>query len=392
MSAAERLQANWQALRISRRLIEVGIALSAESNVERLLSLILTYAQELTHCDAGSLYLLEPAGLRIFISQNDAVKNFLLPLDHSSIAGYVVSQGVSLNIPDVYQLAGDLPYRFNRSVDEQTGYRTCSLLTVPMRDRQGQVIGALQLLNRLSWTDPPVCEPFSEFDQDVAESLASQAGVAYHNAKLQEQLKAAHYETIFRLSVAAEYRDHDTSYHLKRMSHYSRIIAKHLGLSEREQELILYASPMHDVGKLGIPDAILLKPGPLTVEERACMQRHPIIGAEILGKSDSELLQLSAVIALCHHEKYDGSGYPQGLKGEEIPLPGRIVALADVFDALASKRAYKKSWDLTQILEFIDQNTGSHFDPKVVAAFKAGFAEVMEVYERYQEPEAAGDN
>ncbi|MEN9245153.1 MAG: HD domain-containing phosphohydrolase, partial [Thermostichales cyanobacterium SRBZ-1_bins_19] len=190
----------------------------------------------------------------------------------------------------------------------------------------------------------------------------------------------------------AEDRDHDTSYHLKQVSPDSGIIAKHLGLSEREQELILYASPMHDVGKLGIPDAILLKPGPLTVEERACMQRHPIIGAEILGKSDSELLQLSAVIALCHHEKYDGSGYPQGLKGEEIPLPGRIVALADVFDALASKRAYKKSWDLTQILEFIDQNTGSHFDPKVVAAFKAGFAEVMEVYERYQEPEAAGDN
>jgi len=386
MVDAAHLTANGEALQVSRRLIEVGIALSAESNVERLLRMILCYAQELTHCDAGSLYLREAAGLRIFISQNDAVRNYLLPLDHTSIAGYVVSQGVSLNVADVYALDPDLPYQFNRAVDVQTGYRTQSLLTVPMRNRQGEVIGALQLLNRMSWTDPPVCEPFSKFDQDVVESLASQAGVAYHNAKLQEGIKAAHYETIFRLSVAAEYRDQDTSYHLKRMSHYSRIIAKYMGLSEEEQEMILYASPMHDVGKLGIPDAILLKPGPLTPEERQYMQRHPLIGAEILGQSESKLLQLSAVIALAHHEKFDGSGYPQGLKGEEIPLPGRIVALADVFDALTSKRAYKKSWDLNQVLEFIDHNTGSHFDPQVVAAFKAGFAEVMQIYEQYQEP------
>ncbi|GAB4215459.1 MAG: HD domain-containing protein [Synechococcales cyanobacterium] len=384
---AEQLKQDWDALRISRRLIEVGIALSAESNVERLLGMILNYAQELTHCDAGSLYLLEADGLRIFISQNDAIRNHLLPLNNQSIAGYVVSEGVTLNIPDVYHLDPQLPYRFNQSIDQQTGYRSQSMLTVPMRDRAGQIMGALQLLNRLSWTSPSVCEPFSEFDQDVAESLASQAATAYHNARLQKQLKSAHYETIFRLSVAAEYRDQDTSFHLKRMSHYSQVIAKYMGLPEYDQEMILYASPMHDVGKLGIPDAILLKPGPLTPEERLYMQRHPAIGAEILGKSDSELLQLSAVIAMAHHEKYDGSGYPQGLKGEDIPLPGRIVALADVFDALSSKRSYKNPWDLTKVIGFIDQNTGSHFDPTVVSAFKAGFSEIMEIYNQYKEPE-----
>jgi putative two-component system response regulator len=170
------------------------------------------------------------------------------------------------------------------------------------------------------------------------------------------------------------------------MSNYSRIIAKHLGLSSHEQELIFYASPMHDVGKIGIPDAILQKPGPLTPEERLIMNRHPEIGYEILSKSDSELMKKSAIIALTHHEKFDGSGYPRGLKGEGIPLEGRIVALADVFDALASRRPYKEAWNLDEIFGFVESQSGSHFDPHVVAAFTRGRGEILEIYHRYQEP------
>ncbi len=383
------------ALHMSHRLIQVGIALSSETDLGRLLELIVAQAKELTHCDGGSLFIREGEELRFFVvSRNEDLRDLRMPLSSSSIAGYVVLTGESLNLPDVYELPAHLPYTFNRQVDQQTGYRTRSLLTVPMRDPSGQVIGALQLLNRLQPDRPTPLDrsqvaewsqPFSNLEASVAESLASQAAVAYQNVQLREELKSAHFETIFCLSLAAEYRDQDTSFHLKRMSNYSRIIAKYLGLSSREQELIFYASPMHDVGKIGIPDAILLKPGRFTPEERLIMNRHPEIGYEILSKSDSELMKKSAVIALTHHEKFDGSGYPRGLQGEDIPLEGRIVALADVFDALASRRPYKEAWDLVDIFQLVEESRGSHFDPQVVAAFDRGRSEILEIYHRYQE-------
>ncbi len=384
------------ALRLSQRLIQVGIALSSETDLRRLLELIVAQARELAGCDGASLFIREGEELRFFVvKRNEELQDLRLPLSPSSIVGYVVLTGESLNLPDVYQLPPDLPYAFNPQVDRQTGYRTRSLLTVPLRDPSGTILGALQLLNRLR-PDRPAdlapdqvadwSQPFSELEVRVTEALASQAAVAYQNVRLREELKAAHLETIFCLAQAAEYRDQDTAFHLKRMSHYSRIIAKELGLSSHEQELIFYASPLHDVGKIGIPDAILQKPGPLTPEERQIMKRHPEIGYEILSKSDSELMQKSALIALTHHEKFDGSGYPRGLKGEGIPLEGRIVALADVFDALASRRPYKEAWDLDEIFRFVESQSGSHFDPHVVAAFNRGRGEVLEIYHRYQEP------
>jgi len=383
------------ALRLSQRLIQVGIALSSETDLQRLLELIVAQARELTHCDGASLFVREGEELRFFVvNRHEELRDLRLPLSPSSIVGYVVLTGESLNLPDVYHLPADRPYAFNPQVDRQTGYRTRSLLTVPMRDPSGKILGALQLLNRLKPDHPtPLApdqvaewsQPFSELEVSVAEALASQAAVAYQNVQLREELKSAHFETIFCLSVAAEYRDQDTSFHLKRMSNYSRIIAKHLGLSSHEQELIFYASPMHDVGKIGIPDAILQKPGRLTPEERQIMNRHPEIGYEILSKSDSELMKKSAIIALTHHEKFDGSGYPRGLKGEGIPLEGRIVALADVFDALASRRPYKEAWALNEVFQFVEDNRGSHFDPQVVAAFNRGRSEILEIYHRYPE-------
>lgn len=262
------------ALRLSQRLIQVGIALSSETDLRRLLELIVAQARELTCCDGASLFIREGEELRFFVvKRNEELQDLRLPLTPSSIVGYVVLTGESLNLPDVYQLPPDLPYAFNPQVDRQTGYRTRSLLTVPLRDPSGNILGALQLLNRLR-PDRPAdlapdqvadwSQPFSELEVRVAEALASQAAVAYQNVRLREELKAAHLETIFCLAQAAEYRDQDTAFHLKRMSHYSRILAKELGLSSHEQELIFYASPLHDVGKIGIPDAILQKPGPLT--------------------------------------------------------------------------------------------------------------------------------
>ncbi len=383
----------WDAFQLAHQLIEVGNALSSESNLETLLKLIISKAKELTACDASTIYIREGDCLRFFVSNTETLQDQKLPLDQRSIAGYVVLTGHNVNITDAYQLSADLPYRFNPNIDRQIGYHTCSMLTVPMRDATGQIVGALQLLNRLSGSRPqrlPThelrqwCIPFSEFDVSLSEALASQAAVSYQNVKLRQDLKTAHIEAIFILSAAAEYRDVDTSLHLKRMSNYSRIIAKHVGLSVEEQELILYASPMHDVGKIGIPDAILLKPGKFTPEERAVMQKHPQIGAEILGKSEAPLMRKSAIIARSHHEKFDGSGYPYGLKGDQIPLEGRIVALADVFDALASRRPYKQAWDLKDIMELIENSNGTHFDPDVVAAFYQGIDEILDIYHKYQ--------
>ncbi|MBP7282464.1 MAG: two-component system response regulator [Leptospiraceae bacterium] len=198
-----------------------------------------------------------------------------------------------------------------------------------------------------------------------------------------EKVKAASLETIYRLSIASEYKDEDTGAHIKRMSNYSAIIARQMGLGEAMVENILYAAPMHDLGKIGIPDRVLLKPGKLDSEEWEIMKEHAIIGARILEGSEAEFIKLGEVIAMCHHEKWDGSGYPYNLKGEEIPLAARIVALADVFDALTSKRAYKEPFTLEKSLEIITEGKGTHFDPDVVNAFLSSLDEILIIKKKY---------
>ncbi len=177
-------------------------------------------------------------------------------------------------------------------------------------------------------------------------------------------------ETLMKLAKAGEYRDEDTGNHIVRMSKYARLIAEELKLTAMECDEIEAAAPMHDIGKIGIPDQILLKPGRHTPEEQKIMRRHPLIGHEILSDSPSRYLQMGAVIALGHHEKFDGSGYPQGLAGEDIPLPARIVAVADVFDALTSNRPYKRAWTFQDALKYIQSENGRHFDPACVRAFE----------------------
>jgi putative two-component system response regulator len=198
-----------------------------------------------------------------------------------------------------------------------------------------------------------------------------------------EKVKAASLETIYRLSIASEYKDEDTGAHIKRMSNYSAVIARQMGLGEVMVENILYAAPMHDLGKIGIPDRVLLKPGKLDAEEWEIMKEHAIIGARILEGSDAEFIKLGEVIAMCHHEKWDGTGYPYNLKGDEIPLAARIVALADVFDALTSKRAYKEAFPLEKALAIITEGKGVHFDPDVVDAFFLVQKEILAIKEKY---------
>ncbi|GAA5218289.1 two-component system response regulator [Corallincola platygyrae] len=190
-------------------------------------------------------------------------------------------------------------------------------------------------------------------------------------------------KVIERLGRAAEYKDNETGMHVVRMSHYSRILALAAGMNEADADLLQAAAPMHDIGKIGIPDRVLQKPGKLDAEEWEIMKTHAEIGGEILGDDESELLQLAKLVALTHHEKWDGSGYPKGTSGTDIPLEGRIVAIADVFDALTSTRPYKEGWPVEKAIGLLEEEAGKHFDPKLVKLFIENLPKVLEVKESF---------
>ncbi|MCX5883882.1 MAG: response regulator, partial [Deltaproteobacteria bacterium] len=203
--------------------------------------------------------------------------------------------------------------------------------------------------------------------------------------KTLEALQIASLDSIQRLSRAAEYRDEDTGSHIERMSRYSEAVAKKMGLDGKTVERILFAAPMHDVGKIGIPDKILLKPGKLDPDEWEIIKQHTTIGARILEGSRTGFIKLAEVIALTHHERWDGSGYPRGLKGARIPLVGRITAIADVFDALTSRRPYKEPFSVEKSFAIIQESKRTHFDPDIVDAFFAIQDEILAIKEAYQE-------
>lgn len=200
-----------------------------------------------------------------------------------------------------------------------------------------------------------------------------------------EVLRQTRLNIVQALGMAAEYKDNETGLHLIRMSHFSRIIALEAGFSPDEAEELLHAAPMHDVGKIGIPDAILQKPGKLDENEWLIMQKHPEIGAQIIGEHNASMLQMARRIALGHHEKWDGSGYPAGLAGDDIPIEARIVAIADVFDALTSVRPYKKAWTVEDAVALIREQSGRHFDPQLVECFIRRLDEINQIRERWAE-------
>jgi len=217
-------------------------------------------------------------------------------------------------------------------------------------------------------------------------ALSSRAAtLAEEVKKATAEIQARERETVMRLAKAAEYRDPETGAHILRMANYSYVIARNLGLPEDLQDMILQAAPMHDLGKLGTPDHILLKPGRLTPDEMEIMKRHASDGYEILKGSTSPMLQMAARIALAHHEKHDGTGYPNGIKGADTPLEARIVAVADVFDALTSERPYKKAWEIEKAVDLIKEGSGIHFDPACVNGFFQDWDAILAIKSRYQD-------
>jgi putative two-component system response regulator len=384
------------------KLNNIGIALSSEHNVEKLLDQIISQALVLARCDAGSIYIKEGDVLTFQVARNNTLKQrlgdgyedtyfkkYTFPITKNRISGYVAATGEILNIKDAYGIQGR-EYTFTDDIDRRTNYVTKSMVVAPMKDHDNEILGVLQLINCLD--DDGEVVPFDKNLENLIQSLASQAAVAFRNAKLIEEVKNAHLDTTMKLSMAAEFLGDDIPNHLRRMTDYSIIVAKYLGLEDGERQILRYAAPMHDIGKIGIPHSILFKPGKLTREEREVMKNHTIYGAEILEGSASVILRTSKDVALNHHEWWNGMGYPNRLAGEKIPIYGQIVSIADVFDALTSKRCYKEAFELGSAIEEIRASRNIMFGPHIVDAFVKGIEEIVDGMRVSRQAGARGAN
>ncbi len=377
---------------------EVDANLNEVQDLDILMKRILRHARQLLGCDAGSVMLREGDDLLLTYVQNDklerardqprhqAVQNVRIPVNGGSIAGYAAWTGETVVIDDAYQIPASLPYQFNRSVDDASGYRTHAILALPLRTSAGKNVGVLQLLNPLEESGAPRAG-FTQEEVETLSHFGSAATVALERAALTRSI-------VMRMIHMAQMRDPlETSAHVNRVAAYSVILyevwaQRHgVGLEElhRQCDILRIAAMLHDVGKVGIADSVLKKPGRLTAEEYSIMQQHCVIGARLFADKDSVLDRACLEVALHHHERWDGAGYPgvvdvgeipsargepmvepAPMAGDAIPIFARIVSVADVFDALSSKRQYKESWPEPRVLAEMRVNAGRQFDPELI--------------------------
>lgn len=377
-----------------RQAIESSLALVEIQDLDLLLERALLVARNLVNADAGSVYIIEGDKLRFSQVQNDTLSrelgegkkliydSFLVPLDQPSIAAEVVKSGKIRNIADVRKLPD-----WDNQYDEASGYQTQSVLAIPLKTGRGKVIGVLELIN--AQDEPDKIISFDKELEPIVRYLAHNAAMAIEHAKL---VRTA----ILRTIKMAELRDpKETGSHVNRVAALSVELyeagAKAAKKEPREicrvRDNLRMAAMLHDVGKVGISDIILQKPGRLTEEEFAEIKKHANLGALMFIEQDSEVDKMAYEIALSHHERWDGNGYPQKLAGQNIPLPARIVAVADVFDALSSRRVYKEAWEETRVLEELQKQAGSQFDPVIVKTFFQIIEVARSITKRYQEKE-----
>jgi HD-GYP domain-containing protein (c-di-GMP phosphodiesterase class II) len=398
------------------KIMKLGVEITEVKDVDVLLERILREARQLVNADAGSIYIKENESLKFSYTQNDTLQKrlqpdkkliystFSLPIDNKSISGYVANTGETLNIPDVYKLVKGLPFSFNKSYDDLSGYRTQSMLTFPLKTNRGTTIGVLQLINGKISSGKTV--PFLKKDQPLILHFANMAAVAIERAQMTRTM-------ILRTIKMAELRDpKETGAHVNRVAAYAVAIYETWAAKrgtphdevEKKRDVLRMAAMLHDVGKVAISDTILKKPARLSEEERTEMKQHALKGARLFSERYSELDEAAAIVALNHHEKWDGTGYPGHInlddgtvikgyettegtprpkKGEEIPVFGRFVALADVYDALSSHRAYKEKWEETRVLNEMRSHSGTHFDPEIVEAFFLCLDTIHSISDRY---------
>jgi HD-GYP domain-containing protein (c-di-GMP phosphodiesterase class II) len=392
-----------------QRLLGIMGELQNLKDLDALLDAVLLHARRLTGAEAGSIYLLEDGLLNFSYVHNDKLfssvrskylyTRYSLPLDHKSITGFVASTGKTLVIDDVYEIPRSRPYTFNYKFDNSSGYRTKSFLALPLKTSRDKIVGVLETINALG--DDGEIIPFTRRDQAVLGYFADKAATSVERALLTREM-------VLRMISMCELRDPlETGAHANRVGAIAAEIyhqwALNRNISEpeikRTRDSIRIAAMLHDLGKIAISDQILKKPGGLEKDEFSIMQNHTIYGARLFKNTYSDLDAMCSEIALNHHERWDGSGYPgeiddifanplelgRGKQGEKIPLSARIVALADVYDALVSKRAYKDPFSEDEALSFIRRQAGRHFDPEVVAAFLDIHELIVAIRKKYPE-------
>jgi HD-GYP domain-containing protein (c-di-GMP phosphodiesterase class II) len=399
-------------------LTRLGIELSQVNDLDILMERVLTRARQFVNADAGSIYIRQGQWLHFTYTQNDTLQKklptgekliystFKIPVNEKSIAGYVAATGKTLNIDDVYELDVTLPYSHSKKFDDTVGYRTTSNLTIPLKNLNGNILGILQIINAQDGSG--AVTRFSEYDERTMHHFASVAAVALERAQMTRAL-------ILRMISMAEMRDpKETGSHVNRVAGFAVEIYEQWALQrgldakqiDKNRDVLRMAAMLHDVGKVATSDLILQKPARLSADEYEIMKQHTVLGARLFMNQQSDLDEAAGLVALNHHERWDGSGYPghvdyrsgrpldgyttrngrpRGKQGEEIPLFGRIVALSDVYDALSSQRIYKEPWDEKDIRRQIERDAGTHFDPELVEIFFNRYEVLCSIRERYQE-------
>lgn len=359
-----------------KMLAQFGSIISQEPNLDPLLEKITVQVRGILSCDRCSVFIYDVEGNFLWAKVATGLQNTRVSIPMGSgIVGYVAQSGISRRVANAYNDS-----MFNRQLDILTGYKTRNILATPLKNIKGEIVGVFEAINKYSGS-------FTDEDEGILKLISSLAASAIENANLYKKLSDSQLEIIYRLATTAEYRDQqDTAIHLRHISEYSAIIASSMGLSQKDAYIVRNASPLHDIGKVGIADAILLKPGKLTPEEYEEMKKHTTYGEKILSNGESELLQAACSIAAAHHERYDGKGYPYGLKGNDIPLFARIVSVADVFDALCMKRVYKQCWTAEKSREYIMSHRGTQFDPDAAEAFDKAFDEILALHKSLVSP------
>ncbi len=373
-----------------RRIYEAGTALAEIDNVSMLLERVAQIAVVMGHCEGCSILSFDGKTLDFLASLNLGMSgeagsmqyfsNVHLKLDSTTVVGHAALSKKILSIDDAYNIPEGADYSYNSQWDKENDYRCQSILCVPMLDSKQNLLGVLELINHISGDD------IASFPQELFEYirvLANQVGIILKNVQQAEELRRSRFETVMHFVKACEYRDSDMAGHIERIGEFSSVIYRKMGRTAEECSVLRLAAMLHDVGKISIADAILKKPGILTPEERVIMQSHAQVGHDMLTGAESPMLKMGAIISLSHHEKWDGTGYPQKLAGTAIPLEGRIVALVDVFDALCSKRCYKDAWPMEKVYETLRQDAGTHFDPSLVELFLSCADEIADIRAKY---------
>lgn len=347
---------------------------SSLKNYDEIIDVLARMGRALTSADRCTIWVVSENNNSIWTKVAQGMEAIELPID-SGIVGNAIRTGKRIIIEDVYQ-----DERFNQEVDKKTGYKTKSMMVIPMYDYNDIIIGAFQVINHQGSSDI-----FDNRDMERLTLASTYAAETLISAKLAIEIEETQKEVVFTMGAIGESRSKETGNHVKRVAEYSKLLALAYGMSAEEAELLKQASPMHDIGKIAIPDNILKKPGRFDANERYIMNTHAELGYHMIKNSQRPLLKAASIVAYEHHEKWDGSGYPRKLSGENIHIYGRITALADVFDALGSDRVYKRAWDNERIFKLIREERGKHFDPKLVDLFFENLDAILKVRSNFQD-------